>query len=50
VDLPAKLDADEQARDKDLPDLVRFFLATGERTGEALGVHWQDFDADNKVI
>ena len=45
VDFLGKLDADEQARDRDLPDLVRFFIATGERRGEALGAHWADFDA-----
>lgn len=39
-----KLDADEQARAGDLPDLVRFFIATGERRGEALGAHWSDVD------
>ncbi|MHA6801924.1 tyrosine-type recombinase/integrase [Salinifilum ghardaiensis] len=44
VDFLGKLDADEEARDRDLPDLVRFFIATGERRGEALGAHWADFD------
>jgi integrase len=46
IDVLAKLDADEEARTGDLPDLVRFFIATGERRGEALGAHWSDFDAD----
>ncbi|MGO1057059.1 tyrosine-type recombinase/integrase [Crossiella sp. CA198] len=50
LDLLGKLDVDEQAIADDLPDLVRFFLATGERTGEALGAHWPDFDEKAKVI
>jgi integrase len=50
LDLLAKLDADEVARQQDLPDLVRFFLATGERTGEALGAHWPDFLPEQKLI
>ncbi|GAA3436624.1 site-specific integrase [Kutzneria kofuensis] len=50
LDLLAKLDADEQARRDDLPDLVRLFLATGERTGEALGAHWPDFDDAGKTL
>ncbi len=45
LDLLQKLDTDEEARVRDLPDLVRFFIATGERRGEALGAHWSDFDA-----
>jgi integrase len=50
IDLLTKLDADEQAVRDDLPDLVRFFLGTGERTGEALGAHWLDFDEAEKLI
>lgn len=50
IDLFAKLDADEEARRADLPDLVRFFLGTGERTGEALGAHWSDYDKVRKKI
>ncbi|WP_233439099.1 tyrosine-type recombinase/integrase [Lentzea atacamensis] len=50
LDLLAKLDADEQAGRDDLPDLVRFFLGTGERTGEALCAHWPDLDEAAKVI
>jgi integrase len=50
LDLLAKLDADEQACQQDLPDLVRFMLATGERTGEALGARWTDFLAEQKLI
>ncbi len=44
LDLLGKLDVDEEARRCDLPDLIRYFLATGERLGEALGAHWSDFD------
>ena len=50
LDLLGKLDVDQQAIDADLPDLVRFFVATGERTGEVLGAYWSDFDEDNKLI
>ncbi|WP_245931596.1 site-specific integrase [Actinokineospora auranticolor] len=49
-ELLAKLDADPKAVEDDLPDLVRFFLATGERTGEALAAHWEHFDAAERVI
>jgi integrase len=40
----AQLDADEAAREKDLPDLCRFMLGTGVRIGEALAVDWADVD------
>ena len=40
----AMLDQDEFARRHDLPELVRFMLATGLRLGEALGVTWADLD------
>lgn len=50
LDFLAKLDVDEEARYRDLPDLVRFFIATGERRGEALGAHWGDFDAVAKTL
>ncbi|MGW0890442.1 tyrosine-type recombinase/integrase [Saccharopolyspora sp. NPDC002578] len=49
-DLLDKLDADEEAKRRDLPDLVRFFIATGERIGEALGAHWEDFDPAAKKL
>jgi integrase len=29
---------------------VRFFIATGERRGEALGAHWADFDANAQTL
>ncbi|MCA1226146.1 site-specific integrase [Saccharopolyspora sp. 6M] len=51
LDLLSKLDVDEEAQRWDLPDLVRFFVATGERSGEALGAHWEDFDtAAQKLV
>jgi integrase len=40
----AQLDADDAAREKDLPDLCRFMLDTGVRVGEALAVDWSDVD------
>jgi integrase len=49
-ELFGKLDTDEQAIAADLPDLIRFFLATGERTGEALAADWADFDPDAKQL
>jgi integrase len=33
-----------QARERDLPDLVDFLLATGLRVGEALAVTWDAVD------
>lgn len=50
LDLLSKLDADEVAIEDDLPDLARFFAATGERTGEALAAHWPDFKPEKKLI
>ncbi|GAB3460653.1 tyrosine-type recombinase/integrase [Actinophytocola sediminis] len=50
TDFLAKLDTDEDALRSDLPDLVRFFVATGERRGEALGAHWSDFDPVAKSL
>ena len=50
IDLLSKLDSDPKAVAHNLPDIVRLFLATGERRGEALGALWQDFDAENKEL
>ncbi|GAA3811495.1 tyrosine-type recombinase/integrase [Amycolatopsis tucumanensis] len=50
VDFLAKLDADEEARKADLPDLVRGFIATGERRGEMLAADWPDFDEEERVL
>jgi integrase len=46
TDLLAKIDIDERAVSRDLPDLFRFLMATGCRIGEALAVHWCDVDLD----
>lgn len=50
VQLLAQLEADESAAGKDLPDLVRFMLATGVRIGEALAVCWSDVDLDAATV
>lgn len=50
LDLLGKLDSDEEAARRDLPDLVRFFLATGERLGEVLGAHWSDVDLTAETL
>jgi integrase len=44
IELIQKLQADEKARRRDLPDLVFFMLATGVRIGEALAVVWSQVD------
>ncbi|MGI8868762.1 MAG: tyrosine-type recombinase/integrase [Mycobacteriales bacterium] len=44
TDLLAKLDADPRTVQLDLPDLVRFMLATGVRLGEALALQWARAD------
>ena len=49
-DLFAKLDTDKDAQAADLPDLVRLFLGTGERTGEALAADWADFDGEARQL
>jgi integrase len=46
----AQLDADEDARDKDLPDLCRFMIGTGLRIGEALAVAWPEIDLDEATV
>jgi integrase len=43
-------DASDYARRKDLPDLVRFLLATGVRIGEALAVRWADVDLEAGIV
>lgn len=40
----ARLNADPDARRKDLPDLCEWMLATGVRIGEALAVSWEEVD------
>lgn len=44
------LDANAYARQKDLPDLVRFMLGTGVRIGEALALRWADVDLVAGVV
>jgi len=44
------LDQDPYAVRKDLPDLLRFMLATGVRIGEALAVRWMDLDLTSGVV
>ena len=47
VELLRRLQADEKARRRDLPDLVFFMLATGVRIGEALGARWCQVDFES---
>jgi integrase len=46
VALFEQLQDNEKARQRDLPDLVFFMLATGVRIGEALAALWSDVDFD----
>ena len=39
-----RLDQDEVALAADIPDLLRFMLATGQRIGECIGVLWFEID------
>lgn len=43
------LDADKVALRRDLPDLVRWYAGTGERTGEGLAVYWEQLDLEEGV-
>jgi integrase len=45
-----RLAADEDAVEKDLPDLTSFMLATGVRMGEALAVLWSEVDLDGYSV
>ncbi|GAB4087068.1 site-specific integrase [Myceligenerans cantabricum] len=45
-----RLDGDTFARRRDLPDLMRFLLATGVRLGEALALRWSEVDLDAGVV
>jgi integrase len=49
-DLLSNLDADEEAREADVPDLVAFMLATGCRIGEATAVTWSVLDLDAGTV
>jgi integrase len=46
----AQLEADEIAVRRDLPDLTRWFLATGVRIGEAIAVGWDTIDMSHHVV
>lgn len=46
----ARLEADEKARARDLPDLVAFMFATGLRIGEACALSWSDVDLDAGTV
>jgi integrase len=46
----AKMEADELAAHRDLPDLTRWMLATGCRIGEALAVTFAEVDVDAKTV
>lgn len=46
----ARLEADEVACHRDIPDLTRFMLSTGCRIGEALAVSFHEFDQDAKQV
>lgn len=50
VELLQRLQADEKARRRDLPDLVFFMLATGVRIGEALAVVWSQVDFEAGTV
>jgi integrase len=49
LDIFAKADSDEIAKRQDLPDIMRFYGGTGERTGEAIAVRWEHVDFAAKV-
>jgi integrase len=44
------LSEDAKARDRDLPDLVAFMVATRLRIGEACAVTWSDVDVDAGTV
>lgn len=46
----AQLEASDLATRKDVPDLVRFMLATGVRIGESLAVAWSDVDLEHGAV
>jgi integrase len=46
TELLGLLDHDEIARDRDLPDLIRWYVGTGERTGEGLAVQWDQLNLE----
>jgi integrase len=46
----AQLEADRAAVRRDLPDLTRWFLATGVRIGEPIAVDWNAIDMDRATV
>jgi integrase len=48
--LRARLAFDERAVERDLPDLVSMFMATGLRIGEGLALTWADVDLERQTI
>jgi integrase len=48
--LSAALTYDDRAVARDLPDLVRFLMATGLRIGEACGLAWSAVDLDAGTV
>ncbi len=46
----AKMEADEVASRRDIPDITRCLLATGMRIGECLAVTFDDIDTSAKVL
>jgi integrase len=44
------VEANERAREWDLPDLTRMMLATGCRIGECLAIGWSDVDLDGAAV
>jgi len=50
VDLLSRIDADERARERDLPDVMRYMMGTGVRIGEVLGLRWFRVDLDEGVV
>src|SRR5690606_1746760 len=46
----ARMDADDVAAWRDLPDITRFQLATGCRIGETLAVSFDEVDVDDKLV
>lgn len=44
------LSEDDKARERDLPELVAFMVATGLRIGEACAVSWPDVDLDAGTV
>jgi integrase len=46
----AQLEAEPVAVRRDLPDLTRWFLATGVRIGEAIAIDWTAIDMERAVV